>query len=143
MSAGKGIWHSEYNRTAKPVTLFQIWIQPNKNNVAPRWESMNFPTQRDNTQLPLLVSGYPEDKPNALFIHQLAPIFGGKIRKGTKITHAITHQVYILASQGSFELIDGKQRTVMHKGDVAEITLNTSVQINALADSEVIIIDVP
>lgn len=30
MSAGTGIVHSEYNRTQKPLTLYQIWIEPNK-----------------------------------------------------------------------------------------------------------------
>lgn len=37
MSAGTGIFHSEYNHSKdQPLTLFQIWIIPNKKNVTPR-----------------------------------------------------------------------------------------------------------
>ena len=143
MSAGRGIWHSEYNRSDAATTLFQIWIEPNKNNVTPRWDSMKFPSKRNNKQLPLLVSGYPEDKNDALFIHQYARLFGGRIGKGAQIKHAITHQVYILASQGTIELVEGQQRITMNKGDGAEVSLSSLVQINALTDSEVIVIDVP
>ena len=143
MSAGRGIWHSEYNRSDAATTLFQIWIEPNKNNVTPRWDSMKFPSKRNNKQLPLLVSGYPEDKNGALFIHQYARLFGGRISKGAQIKHAITHQVYILASQGTIELVEGRQRITMNKGDGAEVSLSNMVQINALTDSEVIVIDVP
>lgn len=143
MSAGTGIWHSEYNRSDEPTTLFQIWIEPNQINVTPRWESMNFPTQYSSEKLTLLVSGYPEDKDKALFIHQAARLFAGKLSKGAKIEHAITHQAYIVVSQGTVEIITGEQRTIMHKGDGAEVTLSNSLQINALDNSEVIVLDVP
>ena len=38
MSAGTGITHSEQNLEDEETLLFQIWIQPNKNNIQPRWE---------------------------------------------------------------------------------------------------------
>ena len=37
MSAGTGIFHSEYNKNSdKPVKFLQIWMFPNKKNVTPR-----------------------------------------------------------------------------------------------------------
>ncbi len=41
MSAGTGITHSEHNLEDEETLLFQIWIQPNKNNIQPRWENID------------------------------------------------------------------------------------------------------
>lgn len=141
MSAGTGIVHSEYNRTKDPLTFYQIWIEANKNNVVPRWESKKFPTKQ-TTALTLLASGYPEDKKSTLFINQYARIYGGKLAKGTIIEHHITQQAYILASSGMFEVEDHTSNITMNKGDGAEVTLSTSITLKASSDCEVIIIDV-
>jgi redox-sensitive bicupin YhaK (pirin superfamily) len=144
MSAGTGIVHSEYNHSKSPLTLYQIWIETNKYNVQPRWESKLFPTTYSTSELPLLVSGYAEDKNDALFIHQKARIFGGKVKKGAVFSHAITHQAYILASEGDFVLMNSKgHNVVLHKGDAAEVSDSESINIEALSHCEILIIDAP
>ena len=41
MSAGKGIYHSEYNKNKdQDVKLLQIWLFPNKRNVEPRYDQI-------------------------------------------------------------------------------------------------------
>ena len=142
MSAGSGIVHSEHNRGKAPITLYQIWIETNKLNVAPRWEAKTFPTEF-STQLPLLVSGYPEDKDNSLFIYQNARIFGGKIKQGSVFNQSITHQAYVLASFGSFEIRENEKNITMQQGDGAEITESKVVTIHALTDCEILVIDAP
>jgi len=43
MSAGKGISHSEYNKSAtNPVELLQIWVFPKERNITPRYDQKNF-----------------------------------------------------------------------------------------------------
>ena len=43
MSAGTGIHHSEINGSvSESLSLFQIWIVPNKNNVTPRYDQRYF-----------------------------------------------------------------------------------------------------
>jgi quercetin 2,3-dioxygenase len=43
MSAGSGIYHSEYNPSAKlPTTLYQIWIKPNALGISPRYEQYSY-----------------------------------------------------------------------------------------------------
>ena len=140
MSAGTGITHSEYNRTKKPLTFYQIWIETNKKNVTPRWESKKFPTEY-SLELTLLVSGYTEDKNEALFINQEVRIYGGKLTKGTIIEHKIKHQAYILASSGMFKVEDSSGNISMNKGDGAEISQAKSITLRASTDCEVIIID--
>lgn len=143
MSAGTGIVHSEYNRGKSPLVLYQIWIQPNKVNVKPRWESKKFPSSKHSGALSLLVSGYPEDKGKALFIQQEARIYGGRLSKGTEAEQTITHQAYVLASEGKFELRDGQDKTTLNKGDGAEVSGSRSVSIKALTDCEIVVIDAP
>ena len=41
MSAGTGVYHSEYNKNAdKEISLLQLWIFPNKRDVAPRYDQI-------------------------------------------------------------------------------------------------------
>lgn len=145
MSAGSGISHSEFNATEEALTFYQIWIEPNKHNVRPRWESKPFATDfaddGDDCKLPLLVSGYPEDEGNALSIHQFARIYGGKLKKGTTLVQEIDHQLYVLVSSGKIKVIDNQTDVIMNQGDGAEVTQQKFVTIEVLADSEVILID--
>jgi len=144
MSAGTGILHSEYNRSKEPLTFYQIWIETNKQNVEPRWESKKFRTQQ-SSELTLLASGYDEDKGKALFINQAARIYSGKVAKGTIIDHDIDHQAYILASDGMFKVEDGlgnnAETVTMNKGDGMEVTKSNSIRLRATTDCEIIIID--
>jgi len=143
MSAGTGIMHSEYNLSKEPLTFYQIWIEPKVQNVEPRWESKSFPQQLNENALPMLVSGFEEDKDKALHINQDAKIYGGKLKQGSVIEHSILHQAYVLASSGSFKLIDNTEQVQMNKGDGAEITKQKIIKIKALEDAEIIIIDAP
>jgi redox-sensitive bicupin YhaK (pirin superfamily) len=140
MSAGTGIVHSEYNRTKDPLTFYQIWIETNKHDVEPRWESKLFRTNQ-SSELTLLASGYPEDKGSVLFINQEARIYGGKLVKGSLIEHNIKHQAYLLASDGMFKVEDNSGSVTMNKGDGMEVTQSNSITLSASTDCEIIIID--
>ncbi len=140
MSAGSGVFHSEYNLEPEDTNLYQIWIEPNKKGVQPRWEAREFPKTPVENALTPLVSGRDEDVKNgALFIHQDAAIFGGRLKAGTVITHPIAYQAYILASEGTLE-VEGQTMT---RGDGAELTGADHVTIKALTDAEILVIDVP
>lgn len=140
MSAGTGIQHSEYNLEDETTNLFQIWIKPDQQGVAPRWEAQEFPKTPVKDALVPLASGRDEDLlKGALFIHQDAAIHGGRLTKGASLTHSIKHQAYILASDGELEVND----TRMKKGDGAEITDTKALNITALTDAEILVIDVP
>ena len=140
MSAGTGIYHSEFNMESVDTTLFQIWIIPNKYNVEPRWDARTLSRDYATDALPLLVSGREEDEgKGALFIHQDAAIYGGKMKEGTSIDQPIKHQAYVLVSEGEIE-IDG---TTLKRGDGAEITDTKLSRIKALSEAEIVVIDVP
>jgi redox-sensitive bicupin YhaK (pirin superfamily) len=105
MSAGTGVFHSEYNLEPVDTRLYQIWIEPNQQNVPPRWEAKQFPKIPVNDHLVLLASGMKEHgNQNAALIHADAAIYGGKLKAGTEIAQTIKHQAYVLASEGEFLL---------------------------------------
>ncbi len=140
MSAGTGIYHSEFNLENEDSNLFQIWIVPREKNVKPQWNSMEFPKTYVKNSLPLLVSGLEKDQSEeVLFIHQDAHIYGGVLETGHEIKHLIYGQAYMLVSAGEIKL-DGQTLT---KGDGAEITDTESVTITAIETAEVVVIDVP
>lgn len=140
MSAGTGVFHSEYNLEQTDTRLYQIWIHPNQINVTPRWEAKAFPKTPVENSLAVLVSGQKQHEGrNALLIHADAAIYGGRLKAGTTITQTIKHQAYVLASLGGFA-ING---TEMRQGDGAEITNTKTLTITADNDAEVLVIDVP
>ncbi|MCD8563356.1 MAG: pirin family protein [Alphaproteobacteria bacterium] len=140
MSAGRGIYHSEYNLESEDTTLYQIWIYPKEKGIEPRWDSAKFSGREAADELPLLASGRKEDEgKGALYIHQEASISGGKVKAGQTVTQPIKDQAYMLISDGELEIL-GEQ---LRKGDGLEITDQDSVTFKALVDSEIILIDVP
>lgn len=139
MSAGTGIYHSEYNDDNEDINLYQIWIEPHTKGLKPSWSSMEFPKEQKNS-LQLLVSGRDEDKGRgALYINQYASIYGGRVASGNKIKQEIKDQAYLLVSAGEIEVLGSK----LKKGDGAEITKEKSVEIKALTDCEIVLIDAP
>jgi hypothetical protein len=140
MSAGKGIFHSEYNMESEDTNIFQIWIETKERGIEPQWGAASFSDRKAGETLPLLVSGRKDDEgKGALYIHQNASIYGGTLEAGQALTHPIKDQAYMLISDGEIEILGQKLR----KGDGLEITNQDSVSFKALALSEVIIIDVP
>jgi quercetin 2,3-dioxygenase len=140
MSAGTGVVHSEHNLENEDTRLYQIWIEPNEHNVAPRWKAKAFPKEPVSGQLSVLVSGQPQHAgKDALFIHQDAAIYGGRLTKGTKVGVPIKHQAYVLASVGNFT-VNGIS---MKQGDGAEVTGEKLLSITAGSDAEVLVIDTP
>lgn len=69
MSAGTGIFHSEFNASNKEdINLFQIWIFPNVQEVAPRYGQFTYDVSASQNNFLQLVSPDPEDE--GMWIHQ-------------------------------------------------------------------------
>jgi len=140
MSAGTGIFHSEFNLESEDTNLYQIWIHPRNKGLEPAWDAREFPQTPVQTSLTLLVSGRAQDKEaGALYIDQDAAIYGGRLETGSKVQHPIHTQAYLLVSEGQIEV----EGLLMKKGDGAEITGVDTITLKAIEAGEVVIIDVP
>jgi len=142
MSAGTGITHSEYNHDEyEPVHLFQIWIFPEQKNVTPRYEQVFFPEEGRNNQLQMLVSPIDNSDPG-LKIHQQAWIYRANLKAGVKVDckpHTASHGLYIFVIEGS---VATEGRT-LEKRDALGVTDTEIVEVQAVTDSDVLILEVP
>ena len=69
MSAGTGIYHSEYNKNAdKDLKLLQIWVFPNKKGVEPRYDQITLETEKVKNQFYQILSPNADD--DGVWIHQ-------------------------------------------------------------------------
>lgn len=136
MSAGTGIVHAEYNLEDETTNLYQIWIEPREQGVAPRWDQKAFPKTPVTSALPLLVSG-DDDAP--LYIHSDARMYGGRLDAGVSIEHPVQGMAYVLASDGAFS-VNGQS---LARGDALEVVDEPMLTISATEDSEIVVLDVP
>lgn len=142
MSAGTGVEHSEINGSEKEhLSLFQIWIIPNKQNVAPNYDQRIFNSEERKNKLQTVVSSIDSEE-EGLKIHQNAKISRLDLSKGKIIdynTLSVNQGVYIMNISGSI-VIDNKNIELRDAIGVSEIE---SFSITANKDSELILIEVP
>lgn len=104
MSAGTGIFHSEYNYSKTETGKFlQIWVLPNKKNVTPRYDQITLtPTDRFN-KLQQILS--PNTNDEGVWIHQNAWFHLGSFEKNFSTEYRMKgngHGVYAFIIKGQF-----------------------------------------
>ncbi|GAP67339.1 hypothetical protein MBSD_n2660 [Mizugakiibacter sediminis] len=119
MSAGHGIEHSEYNAADdRPVRFLQIWIQPNRVNLAPSYAQRAFAAQALRDRLCLLAApaGAGGD---ALALHADAHVYAARLGAGAAVRHrpAPGRGVWVQVARGEVTL-DGTRLT---QGDGAAL----------------------
>lgn len=105
MSAGSGIMHSEYNASAVSLLHFlQIWILPNKKNFEPSYETKDFPKEKMQNKLKLIVSGSGKD--GSAKIHQDAEIYQCHLEADKSVFYDIpeNRKIWIQVAQGAIEV---------------------------------------
>jgi redox-sensitive bicupin YhaK (pirin superfamily) len=143
MSAGTGIQHSEINgSTTEPLSLFQIWIVPNKRNVTPRYDQHYF-EQLSDGELQILVSAYDEVCSNSsLKIHQDAQISRLNLAANTAFDYTLrspNHGVYIMQVFGASKI----ETTTLNSRDAVGVSEITDFKIEATEESQLLFIEVP
>lgn len=139
MSAGTGISHSERNRDANPLRLFQIWLRPRQRGGAPRWNTRKFPKADRAGRLIELASGDPKT-PETLMIRADARVLGATLLARTTLTHATPvgfRHTYLAPAQGEI-LVNGQRVAV---GDGIAAIDEPELTITAVNDAEFILVD--
>ena len=142
MSAGTGIYHSEYNKNKDKLTKFlQIWVYPNKRNVTPRYDQITLKVADRQNKLQQILSPNPNDA--GVWIHQDAWFHLGKFDKdkGTKYDFKKKgNGVYVFVLEGDFS-ING---ITLNRRDGLGVWDSNSITVKALSkDAEILIMDVP
>lgn len=140
MSAGTGVYHSEFNHEKNSEThLLQIWILPKLKNIAPRYDQKSFAKDFQKNDLVLVVSGSGRD--DSIQINQDADIFVGKFSAEKNFEFAIKEgrKIWI-------QLISGKisvNGSSLENGDAAAIIDESKIKILAEEKSEFLLFDLP
>lgn len=139
MSAGKGIFHSEFNASDKEILkLYQIWIMPNQNGLKPGYEDICYDVAEKKNKLLLVASNNHGD--GVIFLNQDAKIYLADLDGGTSLSYQTdkSRGVYIHVTDGSVE-IEGVKLT---SGDAIKLTDVDSVEIKASENSGILLFDV-
>lgn len=143
MSAGTGVQHSEVNGSNEEyLSLFQIWIIPEKRNVEPRYDQKTFNAEDRKGKLQTIVSSFEDDHEGSLKIHQEATLSRIDLQKRDIYNYSTksgNHGVYVMIISGSI-LIEGE---LLETRDAVGVTAVDEFQIEAQTNSELLFIEVP
>jgi redox-sensitive bicupin YhaK (pirin superfamily) len=141
MSAGTGVSHSEYNKNKdQPLNLLQLWVLPNQQNVAPRYDQKNIKSLKKTNAL------YPVITPNhdaaGMWIHQDAWFHLGDFNQKTTVPYSLHKQgngVYAFMIEGRAS-IEGES---LEKRDALGVWETESFSITAEENSRILLVEVP
>jgi redox-sensitive bicupin YhaK (pirin superfamily) len=142
MSAGTGIFHSEYNKNKdQPVKFLQIWIYPNKKNVTPRYDQVTLDLSDRHNKLQQILSPYPDDA--GVWIHQDAWFHIGKFDNMHTANYQLKKSgngVYAFILKGDFTIggvsLNERDGLGIWDTDSFEITSNSD-------GAEILLMEVP
>jgi len=141
MSAGTGVSHSEYNKNKdQPLNLLQLWVLPNQQNVAPRYDQKNIkPLKKTNALYPVIS---PNHDNTCMWIHQDAWFHLGDFNQKTTVPYSLHKQgngVYAFMIEGRAS-IEGES---LEKRDALGVWETESFSITAEENSRILLVEVP
>lgn len=139
MSAGRGIRHSEYNASdTDEVRFLQIWIEPDKKGGPSGYQQKAFESiQQPGSALTLLIS--PNGSTGSITIQQQAWMYGGRLRDGVEVTHALQP-----GHIGWLQVVSGKLRVnaqALQEGDGAWFEPGESVHLDQPVQAQVLLFE--
>lgn len=141
MSAGTGVYHSEYNRNKdQAVSLLQIWVFPNEQNVKPRYDQKNIKDLKKVNALYPVVT--PDPEAPGMWIHQDAWFHMGDFDTTTELEydlHKKGNGVYAFLIEGTAEIAG----ETLQKRDALGVWDTDGFSLKANPHSRILLIEVP
>ena len=141
MSAGTGVYHSEYNKNRdKEVKFLQIWVFPNKKDVEPRYGQISLENIAERNALYQILS--PNEDDQGVWIHQDAWFHMGDLDQGTEVTYKIKKEgngVYAFVLQGDVQIGDES----VSSRDGMGIWDTDGFMLKAGTDARILLMEVP
>lgn len=141
MSAGTGIYHSEYNKNRdKQVKFLQIWVIPREKGVKPRYDQITLNEADRLNKFQQILSPNADDA--GVWIHQDAWFNMGKFDKEVSTEYKLNktgNGVYAFVLKGS-ATINGQQ---LNNRDAAGVWNTDGFTVQAQAGAEILLMEVP
>jgi redox-sensitive bicupin YhaK (pirin superfamily) len=141
MSAGKGVYHSEFNADEnKEVKVLQIWLHPNKTHVEPRYQQISLNDIYIKNDFFQILS--PEKNDQGVWIHQNSWFYIGDFNLLKNINYTIKdakNGVYCFVIEGEATL-DGNK---LSRRDAIGIWNTNSVNISTTNGTKLLLMEVP
>lgn len=105
MSAGTGIQHSEFNPSkSDQVHFLQIWIVPEKKQVAPRYQQVHFDEAQKRGRLCLIIS--PDGRQGSLSVYQDVEVFAGLFNgvESAELEIGLNRFAYVHVARGNLDI---------------------------------------
>jgi redox-sensitive bicupin YhaK (pirin superfamily) len=137
MAAGTGVQHSEFNPARdEAVHLLQIWIQPDRTGVTPRYGEKSLKDAATGTWH-LVTSKTGRD--GSIAIHQDADLWLAKLETGQAVSHSLAdgRHAWIHVAEGEVKL-NGK---ILSGGDAAAVSGKAGLKLAAAKPSQVLLFD--
>jgi hypothetical protein len=141
MSAGTGIRHSEFNHSrTEPVHFLQIWVLPDREGIAPRYDQKSFPDAEKRGRLRLV--GSSDGREGSIVIHQDVELRAGILNAGAQVTHTLRagRKAWLQVVRGSVTA-NGES---LDAGDGVAVTAESALTVVARSDgAEILAFDLP
>ncbi|MEM1022369.1 MAG: pirin family protein [Myxococcota bacterium] len=139
MSAGTGVFHSEFNASkSDPVHFLQIWLLPSAKGLEPGYQQKAFDPEKRRGEFKPLVS--PDGREGSLRMNQDAVLSGAFLEEGKTLEHTLGAERYgwLHLARGSVA-VNGE---ALNAGDGIALDPGERLAIEGLAkDSELLLFD--
>jgi redox-sensitive bicupin YhaK (pirin superfamily) len=138
MSAGTGVYHSEYNLGDVPLRLLQIWFFPDKEDYKPNYGQYNFKwSDRENKWLHLAGS-FENNSTAPIKIHQDINMYALYLNKDNEESLKIENgrQAYLVQIEGNSTV----NEIPLNEKDALEI-IEENIKIKSKEDSHFLVIE--
>lgn len=138
MTAGTGITHSEANPSdSEPTHLLQIWILPETRNLPPSYDQKAFADELRCNRLCLVASRGGRE--GSVLIHQDADLYLTRLDATRTVRHTFApgRSAWVHVATGAVTL----NSTVLRAGDGAAVEGETTLDITATKDAQVLVFD--
>ena len=141
LSAGTGIFHSEYNKNEdKDVRFLQIWVIPNKENVEPRYDQISIRDVEKENEFYQILSPNKDD--DGVWIHQDAWFHLGQFDQGKSAQYTLKkpgNGLYAFVLEGQVDIEGNK----LNKRDAIGIWDTNGISLDAWENSQLLLMEIP
>ncbi len=135
MSAGSGIFHSEFNpNTDKDVHLLQIWIYPKTKDLTPNYSKLNLNERLEFNKL-ILVADNSKDE-NKIYVDQDIKVYIAKFDKEENLVFNNSTNSHYLFNIDGVTKVDEIE---LNKGDAIAVSDVNSLNITSSSNSHFIL----